>query len=169
MIGIDAAGLVIPHLARQMISLHAQRTDVATHLESMLETHPLYSVLTSMPGVAVRTAAIIIAETSGKTFTSATALSSYAGLAPTTQQSGTSIKSERVIHSGNKCLKRALFLSAFAPIRFHPVSQAYYDQKRDQDKRHDQAVIAFVHRSLTVLFTMIRDRFIYGVPAVEAA
>src|SRR5690606_26783844 len=92
-VGTDAAGLVIPHLARQMISLHAQRADVAAHLETMVEAHPLYPVLTSMPGVAVRTAAIIIAEISGKTFTSAAALSSYAGLAPTTRQSGTSIKS----------------------------------------------------------------------------
>ncbi|MFC4718125.1 IS110 family transposase, partial [Glutamicibacter bergerei] len=154
-VGTDAAGLVIPHLARQMISLHDQRVDVATHLEAMVEAHPLYPVLTSMPGVAVRTSAIIIAEISGKTFTSAAALASYAGLAPTTRQSGTSIKSERVSHSGNKRLKRALFLSAFASIRFDPTSRAYYDRKRAQGKRHNQALIALAHRRLTVLFAMI--------------
>ena len=60
-VGTDAAGLVIPHLARQLISLHAQRADVATHLEAMVEAHPLYPVLTSMPGVAVRATAIFIA------------------------------------------------------------------------------------------------------------
>jgi len=167
--GTDAAGLVIPHLARQLISLHAQRADVATHLEAMVEAHPLYPVLTSMPGVAVRTAAIIIAETSGKTFASAASLSSYAGLAPTTRQSGTSIKSERVSHSGNKRLKRALFLSAFASIRFDPTSRAYYDRKRAQGKRHNQALIALAHRRLTVLFAMIRDGSLYDVPVVEAA
>lgn len=62
----DAAGLVIPHLARQLISLHVHRADVAAHMEAMVEAHPLYPALTSMPGVAVRTAAIITAETSGK-------------------------------------------------------------------------------------------------------
>ena len=168
-VGTDAAGLVIPHLAHQMISLHAQRVDVATHLEAMVEAHPLYPVLTSMPGVAVRTAAIIIAETSGKTFTSAAALSSYAGLAPTTRQSGTSIKSERVSHSGNKRLKRALFLSAFASIRFDPTSRAYYDRKRAQGKRHNQALIALAHRRLTVLFAMIRDGSLYDVPELKIA
>ena len=75
-VGTEAAGLVIPHLARQLIALHAQRTDVASHLESMVEGHPLYPVLTSMPGVAVRTAAVFIAETSGKTFDSAAAMAS---------------------------------------------------------------------------------------------
>ena len=166
-VGTDAAGLVIPHLARQLISLHAQRADVATHLEAMVEAHPLYPVLTSIPGVAVRTAAVIIAETSGKTFTSAAALASYAGLAPTTRQSGTSIKSERVSHSGNKRLRRALFLSAFASIRFDPTSRAYYDRKRAQGKRHNQALIALAHRRLTVLFAMIRDGSLYDVPELK--
>ncbi|PQZ97223.1 IS110 family transposase [Arthrobacter sp. MYb229] len=168
-VGTDAAGLVIPHLARQLISLHAQRVDVANHLETMVEAHPLYPVLTSMPGVAVRTAAIIIAETSGKTFTSAAALSSYAGLAPTTRQSGTSIKSERDSHSGNKRLKRALFLSAFESIRFDPTSREYYDRKRAQGKRHNQALIALAHRRLTVLFAMIRHGSLYDVPELKIA
>ena len=168
-VGTDAAGLVIPHLTQQLISLHAQRVDVAEHLEAMVEAHPLYPVLTSMPGVAVRTAAIIIAETSGKTFTSAAALSSYAGLAPTTRQSGTSIKSERVSHSGNKRLKRALFLSAFASIRYDTTSRAYYDRKRAQGKRHNQALIALAHRRLSVLFAMIRDGSLYDVPELKIA
>lgn len=168
-VGTDAAGLVIPHLARQLISLHAQRVDVAMHLEAMVEAHPLYPVLTSMPGVAVRTAAIIIAEISGKTFASAAALASYAGLAPATRQSGTSIKSERVSHSGNKRLKRALFLSAFASIRFDPTSRAYYDRKRAQGKRHNQALIALAHRRLTVLFAMIRDGSLYDLPELKIA
>lgn len=168
-VGTDAAGLVLPHLARQLIVLHAQRADVAAHLETMVQAHPLYPVLTSMPGVAVRTAAIIIAEISGKTFSNAAALASYAGLAPTTRQSGTSIKSERVSHSGNKRLKRALFLSAFASIRFDPVSRAYYDRKRAQGKRHNQALIALAHRRLTVLFAMVRDGSFYDLPALKSA
>lgn len=73
-VGTDAAGLVIPHLAKQLISLHAPCFDVAAHLEARMEDHPLCTVLTSMPGIAVRTPAIIIAEISGKTATSSAAL-----------------------------------------------------------------------------------------------
>lgn len=167
--GTDAAGIVIPHLARQLIHLHAQRADVAREVEEIVVNHPLYLVLTSMPGVGLRTAAIIIAELSGKTFTSAAALASYAGLAPTTRQSGTSIKSERVSHSGNKRLKRALFLSAFAVIRTDPVSRAYYDKKRAQGKRHNQAIIALAHRRLTVIYAMLRDHTLYESPETVLA
>mgnify|MGYP002724471878 CR=1 FL=1 len=162
--GTEAAGIVIPHLARQLIHLHIQRADVAREVEEIVVNHPLYLVLTSMPGVGIRTAAVIIAELSGKRFKNAAALASYAGLAPTTRQSGTSIKSERVSHSGNKRLKRALFLSAFAVIRTDPVSRAYYDRKRDQGKRHNQALIALAHRRLGVLYAMIRDGSLYDQP-----
>ncbi|OLO92825.1 hypothetical protein BKH09_03795 [Actinomyces naeslundii] len=41
-------------------------------------------------------------------------LASYAGLAPVTRRSGSSIRGEHVSHSSNKRLKRAMFLSAFA-------------------------------------------------------
>ena len=167
--GTEAAGIVIPHLARQLISLHAQRADVAREVEGIVVNHPLYLVLTSMPGIGLRTCAVIIAELSGKTFTSAAALASYAGLAPTTRQSGTSIKSERVSHSGNKRLKRALFLSAFAVIRTDPTSRAYYNRKRNQGKRHNQAIIALAHRRLTVLYAMLRDNTLYDPPELAQA
>lgn len=167
--GTEAAGLVVPHLARQLVSLHAQRSDVAAEVEKIVATHPLYMVLRSMPGIGLRTAAVIIAELAGKTFTSSAALASYAGLAPTTRQSGSSIKSERVSHSGNKRLKRALFLSAFAVIRTDPVSRAYYDRKRTQGKRHNQAIIALAHRRLTVLYAMLRDGTLYDMPDTALA
>lgn len=60
----DAAGLVMQHGARPLISLPTQRMDVATYLETVVEVYPLYSVLTYTSGVVVRTATIIIAETS---------------------------------------------------------------------------------------------------------
>ena len=132
--GTDAAAVVLPHLARQLISLHAQRADVAAQVEALVEAHPLYEVLISMPGIGVRTAAVFLAETLGKTFDTGAQLASYAGLAPVTRRSGSSIRGEHVSHGGNKRLKRAMFLSAFASLRSDPVSRAYYQRKRDQGK-----------------------------------
>ena len=133
--GTDAAGAVLPHLARQLIALHAQRADIAGRVEALVEAHPLYPVLASMPGTGVPAAAVFLAETLGKTFTTGAQLASYAGLAPVTRRSGSSIKGEHVSHAGNKRLKRAMFLSAFASLRSDPISRAYYQRKRDQGKR----------------------------------
>ena len=41
-------------------------------------------------------------------------LASYAGLAPVTRRSGSSIRGEHVSHGGNKRLKRVMSPSAFA-------------------------------------------------------
>lgn len=106
---------------------------------------PLYLVVTSVPGVGGRTAAVIIAELLAKSFKNATALASYTDLAPTTRQSGTSIRSERVSQPGNKHQKHALFLSAFAIIRTVPIGRAYYDRNRNQGERHNQVPITLAH------------------------
>ena len=114
--GTDAAAVVLPHLASQLIALHAQRADVAAQVEALVQAHPRYQVPTSMPGIGVRTAAIFLAETLGKDPDTGALLASYAGLAPVTRRSGSSIRGEHVSHGGNKRLKRAIFLSAFASL-----------------------------------------------------
>ena len=160
--GTDAAAVVLPHLARQLIALHAQRADVATQVETLVQAHPLYQVLTSMPGIGVRTAAVFLAETPGQgPPVTGAHLASYAGLAPVTRRSGSSIRGEHVSHGGNKRLKRAMFLSAFASLRSDPVSQAYYQRKRQQGKRHNQAVLALAHRRILTLHAMIRNHTLY--------
>lgn len=118
-------------------------------------------VLTSMPGIGVPAAAVLPAETLGKTFTTGAQLASYAGLAPVTRRSGSSIKGEHVSHAGNKRLKRAMFGSAFASLRSDPISRAYYQRKRDQGKRLGQAVLALAHRRILTLNAMIRDGALY--------
>ncbi|WJZ65494.1 IS110 family transposase [Kocuria rosea] len=161
--GTEAAATVVPILAGQLASLTHQRATVATQVEFLVEAHPLCPVLTSMPGIGVRTAARILTEVVGKDFATAGHLASYAGIAPVTRRSGTSIHGEHAAKGGNKRLKRALFLSAFASLN-HPPSRAYYDRKRAQGKRHNQAIIDLARRRTDVLFAMLRDGTLYQDP-----
>lgn len=163
-VGTGAAGIVLPKLAEQLLALRRQRDEIADQVEALVEAHPLYEVLTSMPGIGVRTCARILTEVTGKHFASAAHLASYAGIAPVTRRSGTSIRGEHPSRRGNKKLKRALFLSAFAALH-HPPSRAYYDRKRAEGKRHNQAIIALARRRSDVLFAMLRDGTLYEDPA----
>ena len=54
-----------------------------------------------------------------------------------------------------------MFASAFASLRSDPVSRAYYQRKRDQGKRHSQAVLALAHRRILTLHAMIRNHTFY--------
>lgn len=158
--GTNAASIVLPRLAKQLIELRQQRADIASEVEKIVEAHPLHPVLTSMPGVGVRTAARLLTEIVGKHFPTAGHLAAYAGLAPVTRRSGTSIRGESPSRRGNKVLKRAMFLSAFAALR-DPESRAYYDRKIAQGKRHNQALIALARRRCDVLYAMLRTGSLY--------
>jgi hypothetical protein len=56
-----------------------------------------------------------------------------------------------------------VLLSAFAALH-HPPSRAYYDRKRAEAKRHNQALIALARRRSDVLFAMLRDGTLYQEP-----
>jgi transposase len=57
--GTQAATIVMPRLAQQLAALRKQRDEIAAEVERLVLAHPLWPVLTSMPGVGVRTAAIL--------------------------------------------------------------------------------------------------------------
>lgn len=159
--GTRAAELVLPQLATTLAGLLAQRDTAAAQIEAILDAHPLSQVLTSMPGVGVRTAARILIEVGdGSAFPTSGHLAAYAGLAPVTRRSGSSIRGEHPARSGNKRLKRALFLSAFAALH-DPDSRAYYARKRAQGKKHNAALICLARRRVDVLHAMLRNGTLY--------
>ena len=121
-----------------------------------------------MPAIGVRTEARVITEIVGKEFATAGHLASYSGFAPVTWRSGTSIRGDHPSKRGNKILKRALFLSAFAALK-DPVSRAYHDRKRAEGKRRNQALIALARRRCDVLFAMLRDMTLYETPMPKGA
>ncbi|MBF6337971.1 IS110 family transposase, partial [Nocardia abscessus] len=160
---------VLPKLADSLKVVLLQRKQIAEDIEEMFADHPLAEVLTSMPGIGVRTGTRILLEVGDATaFASAGHLASYAGIAPITHRSGSSIRGEHPARSGNHKLKRALFLSAFAALH-DPASRAYYDKKRAEGKKHNAALICLARRRCDVLFAMLRNKQPYRTPATSAA
>lgn len=162
--GTGAADLIVPRLASQLATVLADRAAIGEAIETRVVSHPLYPVLISLPGVGLRTAATILVEIDGKTFPSAAHLASYAGVAPVTWQSGTSIRGTRRPRHGNLRLKDALFQSAFSSLAA-PASRTYYDRKRARGASHTQALLALARRRTDVLYAMFRDGTPYQPPA----
>jgi transposase len=160
--GTNAAEVIVPSLARQLAEILIQRDALEGRLAALLEAHPLHRLLTSMPGVGVRIAAtLLVTIGDGSTFPDADHLASYAGLSPATKASGSSIKGEHAPRRGNRQLKRAMFLSAFAALH-DPASRTYYDRHRNSGKTHTQALLRLARRRITVLFAMLRDGCFYA-------
>ncbi|KHE74275.1 transposase [Kocuria marina] len=160
-----AVELVIPRVAGQVKELKEQLATVAREVEGMLEDFPLASVLRSMPGIGLKTAAQILLNIGdGSAFETPGHLAAYAGIAPVTRRSGTSIRGEFPARSGNKRLKNALFYSAWVASNHDPISKTYYDRKRAEGKRHNAAVICLARRRCNVIFAMLRDGTYYQSP-----
>ena len=167
--GTDAAAIIVPSLAASLRTVLDQRKALAKRVEELLDAHPLSKVLTSMPGIGVRTGARILVEIGdGRAFPTAAHLASYAGLAPVTRRSGSSIRGEAPPRRGNRLLKRAYFLAAFASLA-DPTSRAYYDRKIAEGKRHNQALLCLARRRSDVIFAMLRDGAFYQAPASQYA
>jgi transposase len=159
--GTEAAALILPSLAASLRTVLDQRKKLGGNIEELLDAHPLSKVLTSMPGIGVRTGARILAEIGdASAFPSAAHLAAYAGLAPVTRRSGSSIRGEAPPRRGNRLLKRAFFLSAFASLT-DPASRAYYDRKIAEGKRHNQALICLARRRSDVIFAMLKNGTLY--------
>ena len=157
--GTDAA-VVLPALAASLGATLQQRARLEGEIDTLLEAHPLARVLTSMPGIEVRTAARILAEIGDAcAFPSAAHLAAYAGLAPVTRRSGTSIRGASPSHRGNKTLKRAFFLAAFAALK-DPASRGYYDREIAQGKRHNQALLCLARRR-DIIYAMLTNGALY--------
>mgnify|MGYP002757075005 CR=1 FL=1 len=161
----SAVERIIPRIAAQVVELKTQRATVAHEVEAMLADFPLAEVLMSMPGIGIKTAAqILLAIGDGSGFPSAGHLAAYAGIAPITRRSGSSIRGEFPSRAGNKRLKNALFYSAWIASTRDPASKTYYQRKRAEGKRHNAAIICLARRRCNVIYAMLRDGTHYQPP-----
>lgn len=167
--GADTAAALVGELAGQLDRVRARRQQLGTEIEHAFFALPEAAILRSLPGVGPRLGARIAVEIGDiRRFKTPAHLAAYAGLGPTPRQSGTSIRGNVPSRHGNHRLKNALFLAAFASLK-HPPSRTYYDRKRAEGKRHNQAVLCLARRRVDVLHAMLSRRLPYQLPTIPLA
>lgn len=163
--GATTAARLIRELAVQLAGVLTRRDELEKELEKGFFALPEATILRSLPGIGPRLGARIAVEIGSiSRFRTPGHLAAYAGLGPTPWKSGTSINSNMPSRFGNHRLKNALFLAAFASLR-HAPSRTYYDRKRAQGKRHNQAVLCLARRRVDVLHAMLSQGVTYQPPA----
>jgi transposase len=167
--GSATAAQLISELAAQLAAVLTRRDELEKEIEESFFALPEAAILRSLPGIGPRLGARIAVEIGTiARFRTPAHLAAYAGLGPTPWKSGTSINANMPSRFGNHRLKNALFLAAFASLR-HPPSRTYYDRKRAQGKRHNQAVLCLARRRVDVLHAMLSQGVLYRTPAPLAA
>lgn len=159
---VDVPGAVtrarlVKELAAEALRARETRDRIDRDIAELLASHPDAALIQSLPGMGVVMTAELIAHVGDiRRFRSADALAAAAGLTPVLRQSGRSYAIRRAT-SGDKALKRVFFQSAFVALS-HPESKAFYDRKRAEGKRHNQAVIALARRRINVIWAILNTR-----------
>lgn len=155
--GAETRAQIIKDLATEALRSREARVRVSAALKALLASHPDTALIQSLPGMGVVLTAEFVACTGNRArFQSADALAAAAGLTPVLRQSGKS-RAVRRSSGGDRALKRVFFQSAFVALS-HPESRAFYDRKRAEGKRHNQAVIALARRRVGVLWAILQSR-----------
>ena len=137
------------HLVREQLAALAQ--DLTERLTAEPELGRKLAQLTSIPGMGLTTAVIVVAETSGFALVEKERqLASYAGLAVVQRPSGLSAHATRLSKRGNTRLRTALYLPALSSLRHTPRQMAFYTRFRTRHPSGKPGVLAGM-RNLLVL------------------
>lgn len=83
-------------------------------------------------------------------------IGALAGVAPLNNDSGTH-KGQRHCWGGRSTVRSALYMATLSAIQHNPVIQAFYIKKRAEGKKPKVALVAAMHKLLTILNAMLRD------------
>ena len=158
----DAYGAIVTSLVKVIASHSTQIAELAEVLEDHFGQHPDATILRSLPGLGVVTAARVLAEFGDDPtrYDSAKARRNYAGTSPLTVASGTR-RTVRARHIRNRRLADALHWWAFNAISRSPGARALYDRRRAAGDTHSGALRVVANRLIAILHGCLRTRTPY--------
>lgn len=152
---------------------HLQGAIQATEarLDAAAAGHPSVALLTSIPGVGVRTAEAVVAFLGDPSrFASGKEVGAYAGLVPRQYQSGETDRRGRITKRGPSLLRKLLVQCAWAMLRYNEWARATYARlSRGGKTRRKQAVVALARRLLVVCWAMLKKDERWRPPSEEAS
>jgi transposase len=130
---LDSIQKHIDFLDREIQLLDKQ---IQAHIDQYPSLKKKRDLLVSIPGIAQKSAARIMAELPDPSrFSSADQVVAYAGLSPEQYTSGSSVrKRTKLTTIGKRPLKTAIFFPAMVAMRFNPVVCALAERLREKDK-----------------------------------
>lgn len=149
-------------LKRRIKALEAERDELQQEMEREAQQHKGDDVrlLSSIPGVATKSACLILAEIGDvRRFSTAAKLVAFAGLTPMQATSGTSVnKHSRISKLGSSDLRRVLFMPSLVGIRHNPTLRAFYERLVTNGKSKKSALIACAAKLLRIIYGVLIHR-----------
>lgn len=158
----QASSPVVRHsLDAHIAWLQRQIDDSDDHLEALIRHSPVWreheDLLQSVPGIGPITARTLLATLPELGTLAHRPIAALVGLAPLNHDSGRS-RGRRTPWGGRAEVRRVLYMAALTAVRFNPLIKAFYARLVAAGKRRKVALVAAMHKLLTVLNAILRDR-----------
>ena len=155
---VCAKVLEIRHTIKLIQILDDEIVEIEENIKSYMQE--LHSSIESILGIKFRLAAVIEAEFGDfKRFSSPDKILAFAGLSPSTYQSGKFTSQNATIEKrGSRYLRHALFLAARLVSRYSKTFAFYLQKKRDEGKHYFVALSHFAKKLVHVIFHLQRTR-----------
>ena len=155
---MPAKSLELQHTIRLIRELDDEIAEIEEQIQAIIDE--LNSPITTIPGIGFRMAAMIFAEVGDFTrFDSPDKLLAYAGMSPSTYQSG-QLKNcyPHMEKRGSRYLRYALYNATKYVCHWDPTFAAYLAKKRAEGKHYNVALSHAAKKLVRLIFAMEKSR-----------
>ncbi|MEO7446429.1 MAG: IS110 family transposase [Ferruginibacter sp.] len=152
-------------------SISAIEEQILLVIKSDSSINTNYNLLLSVPGVGHVTATYILCCTNNfANKANGKQLACYAGLAPFSDKSGTSLRGRNKVHKmSNKELKALLHMCALSAIKYYAEFRIYYDRKVKEGKHPNSVLNAICNKIVLRVAAVVNNQQPYVENYGEAA
>ena len=162
---MPAKSLELQHTIRLIRELDAEIDEIEAAIQAIMDE--IHSPITTIPGIGYRMAAMILAEVGDfSRFESSDKLLAYAGLSPSTYQSG-QLKNcyPHMEKRGSRYLRYAIYNAAKYVCLWDPTFAAYLAKKRAEGKHYNVAISHAAKKLVRLIFALEKSRQPYNLAA----
>lgn len=155
---MPAKSLELQHTIRLIRELDAEIEEIESAIQAIMDE--LHSPITTIPGIGFRMGAMILAEAGDLSrFDSPDKLLAYAGMSPSTYQSG-QLKNcyPHMEKRGSRYLRYALYNATKYVCHWDPVFATYLAKKRAEGKHYNVALSHAVKKLVRLIFALEKSR-----------
>ena len=162
---MPAKSLELQHTIRLIRELDAEIEEIEAEIQTIMDE--FHSPITTIPGIGYRMGAMILAEVGDfSRFDSPDKLLAYAGLSPSTYQSG-QLKNcyPHMEKRGSRYLRYAIYNATKYVCLWDPVFAAYLAKKRAEGKHYNVAISHAAKKLVRLIFALEKSGQPYRLTA----
>ena len=152
---IQSIQSMIIHIEKQLVKIKKAIKEMVKKDKDLKQQVDL---LISINGIGEKTAWSILAYLGDiSLFGNARQVTSYAGLNPRVEQSGTSIDKSSLSKMGSKRLRKALYMPALVAVRYNPLMMDLYERLLKKGKAKKVALCAVMRKLLVLSYGVLKS------------